>query len=77
MIDLKSMRIITMHVVIPDKDPIMTLLERRAVRRGFPSDRKKLRKKLPAMARSLLKERLGELETNGDPFAMKSGSAGG
>jgi hypothetical protein len=60
-----------MHVVIPDNDPLIPLLEQRAMRRGVrEKDKRKLRKRLPKLARALISERLGELANNGDPFEL-------
>lgn len=63
-----------MHVVIPDRDPLMTLLERRAERRGLASgkDKRKLRKRLPKLVRSLVSERLSQLEEHGDPLELNA-----
>ena len=57
-----------MYVVIPDKDPLITLLEQRAVRRRLSDgrDKKQLRKRLPRLARALISERLSDLEAQGD-----------
>jgi hypothetical protein len=66
-----------LQVVIPDGDPIIPELERRALLRGCtadgkpprnPSEKKKFRLRLPKLARSLITERLQELNRNGDPM---------
>jgi hypothetical protein len=59
-----------LQVVIAENDPMIPLLEDRARRRFKDRDPKKLRKRLPRLARALLSERLGELVQRGDPFEL-------
>ena len=65
-----------MNVIFADNDPMIPLLEQRAVRRGFGSakERKALRKRLPKLVRDLVKERLGELNQRGDPMTTAAGA---
>lgn len=65
----------SMHVVIPDNDPLIPLLEKRAIRRGLQEANKgRLRKRLPKLARNLISERLSDLEEHGDPLALNGES---
>jgi hypothetical protein len=64
------------QIVVPDHDPLTGQLERCAIKRGVareasPAVRKKLvRKTLPKLARTLLSERLMQLQEHGDPLAV-------
>jgi hypothetical protein len=61
-----------LQVTIPDKDPLITHLERRAIKRGMATDKKSARKKASKLARALLNEHLSDLEKNGDPLELRS-----
>lgn len=59
-----------MHVVIPNDDPLLLRLRKRAHRRGLmDKHRKSKRNPLPELARDLINERLQQLEEN-DPAAV-------
>jgi hypothetical protein len=67
-----------LQVIISDKDPLIPLLEQRAVRRGLQEkDKRKLRKRLPKLARSLISERLSDLAEKGDPLELRAVTSGG
>jgi hypothetical protein len=66
-----------LQIMVPDNDPLIPLLQERAVRRGLQEkDKKKLRRRLPKLARNLISERLSELNAHGDPMEIRPGAAG-
>ena len=65
-----------LQVTIPEKDPLISQLERRANRRYSEPNRKRLRKRLPELARELLRERLRDLQERGDPMELPAAGSG-
>jgi len=61
-----------LNIVIPNHDPIIRQLECRAIARGITEKKKLRRHMLPKLARSLLSERLFQLQENGDPLAVEA-----
>ena len=59
-----------MQIVIPNDDPLVKRLRRRALQRGLTRGGRT--KKLPILARELISDQLAHLETNGDPKALKT-----
>jgi hypothetical protein len=58
-----------LQIVIPDSDPLISLLFNRAKARGMGKTKQTQRKRLARLSRDLIRERLYELNSGGDSLA--------